>query len=188
VNSVPDITALLQRITVRETAALQELYQEVSHTLFGIILSVLKDRHEAEDTLQDVFLRIWKSAASYRSDRGNAMSWVITIARNASLDRYRQRSRRALVQEKSEPELQESLGVTPATAPDLIFSAERREEVRSAMEALAPEQRQAIELAFFSGHTQTEVADQLGVPLGTIKARIRRGMQSLKPLLLTLSV
>jgi len=185
VSKLPDIEALLQRVTAREAKALQELHQAVSHSLLGVILSILKNQHEAEETLQDVFLRIWKNSASYRSDRGSAMSWLITVARNASLDRYRKRVRQVSEQERAESDLQENYTMPPATATDLILTAERREGIKVAMTSLPDEQREAIELAFFAGHTQTEVAERLGVPLGTIKARIRRGMQSLKPKLLT---
>ena len=182
-NQEPDLSGLFARISAREAAALKELYQAVSGALFGIILSVIKDRHASEEILQDVFLRVWKNVQNYQCDRGSPMSWMITIARNAAFDTYRQRSRRATSHEKATPEIQQSLSMTAESAPDLLLGAERRREIRAALESLVPDQREAIELAFFSGHTQAEVADHLNVPLGTVKARIRRGMLSLRPLL-----
>ena len=184
-NPIPEIPALLVRIGDGEALALKELYQISSNALFGIILSVLKDRHEDEDVLQDVYLRIWKNSQSYHSDRGSPMSWMVTIARNASFDRYRQRSRRASSLEKATPDLQDSYSVSHDSAPDLLLNAERRSQIREALRSLVPEQREAIELAFLSGHTQSEVASHLNVPLGTVKARIRRGMLALKPILMT---
>lgn len=183
-NPLPELPALLTRIGNGEALALKELYQASSNALLGIILSVLKDRHEAEEVLQDVFLRIWKNSQNYHADRGSPMSWMITIARNASFDRYRQRSRRASSLEKATPDLQDSYSVSPDSAPDLLLNAERRAQIRKALGTLVPEQREAIEMAFLSGHTQSEVASHLKVPLGTVKARIRRGMLALKPLLM----
>lgn len=184
----PDLPDLFARISAREAAALSDLHRLTAHRLFAIILNVLKNRQEAEDALQDVFLKVWKNASSYSPALGSPLSWLITIARNSSYDRYRKRTRLAAQHETSQQDLTEMASShQPQRADDFILSNERSEKIRSALQSLAPDQRTAIELAFFSGHTQQEVSEKLGVPLGTIKARIRRGMESLKPHLTTLA-
>ncbi|MGJ8697949.1 MAG: RNA polymerase sigma factor [Verrucomicrobiaceae bacterium] len=181
---MPDLAPLLKRIGEKDSIALRELHQAVSGAVLGVIVSILKDRHDSEDVLQEVFLRIWKRANRYSSDRGSPMSWIITIARNAAFDRYRKRNRQAAAREEATPDLKEALVSSPAIASHELLRAELCDEVKKALTSLSEDQREAIELAFFSGHTQTEVAARLAVPLGTVKARIRRGMQSLKPLLI----
>jgi len=181
--SPSDIAELLKRISEKDPQGLKELHQAVSGVMLGIIASILKDQHEAEDTLQEVFLRIWRKADRYLPDRGSPMSWIITIARNAAYDRYRQRSRHQAAQKKVTEDLQDSLSSAPAAASHELLKAELCDQIQKALQTLSRDQREAIELAFFSGHTQTEVAERLAIPLGTVKARIRRGMKSLKPLL-----
>lgn len=178
----PDLTDLFARITEREASALSELHRLTAHRLFAVILNVLKNRQEAEDVLQDVFLKIWKNASRYNPALGSPISWLITVARNSSYDRYRKRTRFAEQHETSQQDLTDMASTNQPERPDdFLLSTERSQKIRTALESLAPDQRTAIELAFFSGHTQQEVSEKLGVPLGTVKARIRRGMQSLKP-------
>lgn len=182
-NSAIDLKTTLLRVSAGEANALRDLHLAVSDTLLGIIISVLKDRHEAEDTLQEVFLKFWKNSHKFNQKAGSPISWMITVARNTAFDRYRKFSRTASQSQNALPDLREKYTVSPLTAPELLLSSERREEIRKALNSLADDQRVAIELAFFSGHSQSEVAEQLDLPLGTVKARIRRGMISLKPLL-----
>lgn len=178
----PDLPDLFSRINAKESAALGELHRLTAHRLFAVILSVLKNRQEAEDVLQEVFLKIWKNASRYNPSLGSPISWLITVARNSSYDRYRKRTRVAEQHETSQQDLTEMASSNkPQRADDFLLSNERSQKIRTALKSLADDQRTAIELAFFSGHTQQEVSEKLGVPLGTIKARIRRGMQSLKP-------
>jgi len=178
----PDLTDLFSRITAKEAPALSELHRLTAHRLFAVVLNVLKNRQEAEDALQDVFLKVWTNASRYNPALGSPISWLITVARNSSYDRYRKRTRLAERHQTSQQDLTEMASShPPQRADDFLLSHERSQKIRTALKSLAPDQRTAIELAFFSGHTQQEVSEKLGVPLGTIKARIRRGMQSLKP-------
>ena len=178
----PDLHPLLTRIAGREPNALTELHQLVANRLFAISLNILKSREESEDTIQEIFLKIWNKASSYNPSLGNPMSWLITIARNTSYDKYRKRVRNAEQLETAKEDLTDMASPhQPHQADDILLSSERNEKIRAALKNLVPDQREAIELAFFSGHTQQEISEQLSVPLGTIKARIRRGMQCLKP-------
>lgn len=183
-----EIPELLKRIGQSESAALEELHRLMAGRLFGLILIVLKDRTEAEDTLQEVFLKIWKNAGSYQNSLGSPLGWLLTVARNAAYDRFRKRSRQARHLDQLETEMKEDAKNSRVTSgEDKLIGLEKRKSIREALARLGKEQREAIELAFFSGHTQQEVSEKLGIPLGTIKARIRRGMESLKPHLTSLT-
>ena len=178
----PDLLPLISRIAAREPAALSELHKLVANRLFAITLNVLKSREESEDAIQEVFLKIWNKASDYNPSLGNPMSWLITIARNTSYDKYRKRVRTAEQLDTAKEDLTDMASShQPHRADEVLLSSERNEKIRTALDNLAPDQKEAIELAFFSGHTQQEISEQLSVPLGTIKARIRRGMQCLKP-------
>lgn len=176
-------TDLLRRIADEDAAALRELHGEMANVLFGLIFNILKDRQEAEDCLQETFLKIWKKAPRYDAALGGASSWLTTIARNAAVDKYRSRVRQSTAQGEAKEDLIQFTTLESDSGADVTEARERKVEIRQALSQLSTEQRQAIELAFFSGHTQREVSEYLGVPLGTVKARIRRGMQTLRPLL-----
>lgn len=156
--------------------------------LFGLTIGILKSRQESEDALQETFLKIWKKSGSYHPNSGSALAWVLTITRNTAYDRYRKQARQSEQMENIQHEMNDPAGYSDAQpADDRLLGAERALKIQEALNSLAQEQREAIEMAFFSGHTQLEVSEKLGVPLGTVKARIRRGMQSLKPHLTPLS-
>jgi RNA polymerase sigma-70 factor (ECF subfamily) len=179
---------LLTRIAGGDASALEDLHRLMADRLFGLTLTILKDRQESEDASQEVFLKIWKKAGSYREDLGSPLGWLLTITRNTAYDRYRKRMRRAEHMESIQNEMKERATSSDAQpADDRLLGVERQAKIWEALANLGQEQREAIELAFFSGHTQLEVSEKLGVPLGTTKARIRRGMQSLKPYLTPLS-
>lgn len=173
---------LLQRVAAGDLQAFTQLYDEFSGLMFSLALRILRDRSQAEDVLQDVFLQIWNRAESYNSQLGKPITWMITLTRNRAIDRLRSNARG---QRLIEAALEHGIG-TPQNTCGSLESALRHEAatgVRRAMTQLPPEQREAIELAFFAGLTQTEVASALRQPLGTIKARIRRGMIRLRDLL-----
>ena len=170
---------LLLQVARQDRDAFSELYDRLSGVLFTTALRILKDPKDAEDVLQDVFLQIWRRAGEFDPHLGKPVSWAITLTRNRAIDRLRSSQRRfQLVQDVQE----ESSGLEEP-AQSLSQSVEVNENsalVRSALGSLPQEQRQAIEMAFFGGLTQTEVAQALQQPLGTIKARIRRGMLKLR--------
>ena len=172
---------LLRRIAAGDSGALGQFYDSHAPTLFALACRILTDAKEAEDVLQDVFLQLWNRAAAFDSAQGRPLAWVLTLTRNKAIDRLRATKRRQsrLVPE-TETETVEDYPSPSISAPDAARASEQGELVRSALAGLPGDQRRAIELAFFDGLTQTEIAAVLNEPLGTIKARIRRGMLKLR--------
>jgi RNA polymerase sigma-70 factor (ECF subfamily) len=161
--------------------ALAELYDSLSRPLYSTARHILNDASEAQDVVHDVFLALWKNAASFDSSRGAAFSWAVTLTRNRSIDRLRTRANRTRLLGNSIPE---DLGYGSEAdmlgADSRIDIGDRAKAVRSALAELPNEQQRALELAFFSGLTQREIAEKLSEPIGTIKARIRRGLLKLR--------
>jgi RNA polymerase sigma-70 factor, ECF subfamily len=175
---------LLGRIAQRDHAALSELYDATATPLFSVALRIVHDPSDAEEVLQDVFVQIWEKAPTFDRRLGSAFSWVLSITRHRAIDRLRSKQRKArLVEQLVEAGDAE---IPSAALPDAgSLDAEQAALVRSAMTTLPKDQRQAIELAFFAGLSHPEIAKTLDQPLGTIKARIRRGLlkmrESLEP-------
>ncbi len=172
---------LLRRMANGDTAALGEFYDRHGQTLFALACRIVSDSKEAEDVLQDVFLQIWEKAFTYNPALGRPFSWALALTRNKAIDRFRatQRRRAHFVEESDSETVQDYAAATPS-ASEKLGAGEQGDLVRTALRALPTEQRRAIELAFFDGLSQTEVAAALNQPLGTIKARIRRGMLKLR--------
>ena len=171
-------TQLLRRIAAQDRQALAEFYDQFGAVLFSTAVRILGDQQEAEEVMQDVFVQIWEKAATFDAALGTPISWVLRIARNRSIDRLRARQRRF----RALDELEDALAVEPLSQPahHSGLSGEELVGVRAAVRLLPTEQRQAIELAFFGGQSHGEIAEALHEPLGTVKARIRRGMLKLK--------
>ena len=144
---------------------------------------VLNDQEAAEDVLQDVFVQIWDKAPTYDPARGKPLTWAVTMTRNKAIDRLRSAHRRYRLHDEVERETEIFERTPDRSSVDAVDSAEKSRIVRDAVMQLSKEQRHAIELAFFSGLTQAEIAEELQEPLGTVKARIRRGMMKLKEIL-----
>ena len=178
----PDIE-LLACIARADTAAFAEFYDRHSTLLYSLALRILNDEHESEEALQEAALLIWERAPLYDPALGQPLSWAVAIIRNKSIDRLRasQRKARAVAQlletARAEAQLDQAWTLNQAIATETATL------MRSALRGLPPEQRKAIDLAFFAGLTQSEIAEQLGEPLGTVKARIRRGMLALRDVL-----
>jgi len=172
---------LIRRMAAGDKRACSELYDRFSRPLYSVALRILSDQSEAEDIVQDVFLSLWEKAGSFDLARGSAFGWAITLTRNRAIDRLRTRRRRStLLSESFVDDLPGGTAtIDPDSADDLIFK-EKSVEVRAALATLPPEQVRALELAFFSGLTQQEIAARLSEPLGTVKARIRRGLLKLR--------
>lgn len=170
-----DGVALLRRIADRDETAVAALYDRYSRLLFGLIHRILRDRGEAEDVLQDVYLAVWSRAESYEARLGSAEAWLVRIARNRAIDRLRSRTVRVRAIEALDP---------PHVAPDnpehAASRSEQRERVVRALEPLPGEQRELIEHAYYFGLTQSELAVRFGLPLGTVKTRIRTGMLTMR--------
>jgi RNA polymerase sigma-70 factor, ECF subfamily len=162
-----------------DEAAFGILYSRLAPGLYGMAFRMMNDAKEAEDVLQEGFTYIWRKANNYDSARSSAYAWAVMIVRNKAIDRLRARQRGDWLREKvtSEPGF---FAERDDSSAQVALSRERNAEVREALKKIAPEQRQAVELAFFSGLTHEQIAEQLGAPLGTIKARIRRGLLRLR--------
>ena len=171
--------ALLRRIAAQDVDALAALYDHLSGPLFSLALRILGDGHEAEEVIQDVFVQVWHNASSFQENLGVPLHWTLSIARNRCIDRLRARQRRSRIIEEM---LNDDVARTGAVGSDHDPSlrTDERAAVRSALAGLPEDQRGAIELAFFGGLTHHQIAAQLGEPLGTVKARIRRGMLKLR--------
>ena len=174
---------LMRRIGQGDRRSFEELYDRFSGVLFSTAYRVLNNREAAEDVLQDVFIQIWDKAPLYDPARGKPMTWAVTLTRNRSIDRLRSIQRRTRLQDDVERESQSFEQFDDRSSFDAVASGETGALVREAIQKLSKDQREAIELAFFSSLTQTEIAGRLDVPLGTVKARIRRGMMKLKDVL-----
>ncbi len=173
---------LLARIAEGDQSALSDLYDRFSRPLLAAVVRILNDSREAEDIVHDAFVAVWQKAGDYDASRGSAFSWVMTLTRNRALDRVRSRKRRGELLAQSAPA---DLGYdqTSADVAQAAEFSERSDAVHAAFGELPSDQRQALELAYFSGLTQQEIAARLDQPLGTIKARIRRGLLKLRDLL-----
>lgn len=188
-DAPPDLAAwsderLMQAVTARQEAAFAVLYDRYTEVVYSAAYRVLGDSQLAEDTTQDIFVRLWRNPASFVAERGRFITWLMSVARNRAVDELRSRGRRrrreGVPGSLPEDNLLESL---PAETDDPLTSAqthERQALVRAALSGLPREQRLALELSYFSGLTQQQIAEVLNEPLGTVKTRIRLGMMKLR--------
>jgi RNA polymerase sigma-70 factor (ECF subfamily) len=171
---------MLQQIGQRDVAAFQAFYRKFSGLLFSTIQRVLNDHQDTEDIMQEVLMQVWQKAHLYEPTKGKPMTWVTTMARNRAIDRIRSKQRRSKLNDDFENESRVIQPEFVDDTTDVLIAKESDQAIHSAVMELNPDQREAIQLAYFSGLTQNEVADRLNEPLGTIKARIRRGVQRLE--------
>jgi RNA polymerase sigma-70 factor (ECF subfamily) len=182
----PDVEyeiCLVLKVGAGDRLAFAELYDRYSGVLFATALKVLNSHEAAEDVLQDVFIQIWDKASMYDPARGKPMTWAVTMTRNKAIDRLRSAQRRQRLSDDVEKEAQVFEQFSDRDSLGDVDLGEKSKIVRDAVLKLSKEQRQAIELAFFGGLTQVEIAERLQEPLGTVKARIRRGMMRLKDMI-----
>jgi len=172
--------ALIERIRGGDRAAFLGFYDRYSPLLFSVAARVLGDRKEAEDVLQDVMLVIWNKSGEYNPQLGTLSSWAVALTRNKALDRLRARTRRLRLIEEAALQAEDPDVSSYPSANEIVHGRERAQLLRDAMTVLPADQRMAIELAFFTGLSQSDIATRLQQPLGTIKARIRRGMLRLR--------
>jgi RNA polymerase sigma-70 factor (ECF subfamily) len=163
----------VRRIAAADQAALAAFYDATNHLIYGMALRILGNPADAEEVTLDFFTQVWRSAATFDAGRGSCVAWLMTIARSRAIDRLRSSGKHT----GREQPLQEfdAPSSSPATAQLGI-----RREVQAAMQSLQPEQREAIELAYWYGYSHSELAARLGQPLGTVKTRIRMGMMKLR--------
>ena len=164
---------LVARLAVGESAALQVLYLEFSPLVHGIARRILEDPEDAREAVQDTFIKLWRQAPAYHPDRGEVVAWLVFIARHAAIDRVRQGARRRMLHDA----LQEN---PPETMSSATVSSEEREVLAHHLAQLSTAQRRALELAFFSGCTQNEIASAMQTPVGNVKNHLRRGLSKLR--------
>ena len=174
---------LLRRVAQGDRRGFEELYDRFSGVLFSTAYRVLNNQEATEDVVQDVFVQIWEKAPLYDPARGKPMTWAITLTRNKAIDRLRATVRRNRLSEDMQRESQTQNQFDDRSSFDAASTGDTNKLVHEAMQKLSKDQREAIELAFFSSLTQPEIAERLNEPLGTVKARIRRGMMRLRDLL-----
>ncbi|SAL00284.1 sigma-24 (FecI-like) [Caballeronia fortuita] len=169
------VNRLLLDVAKGDEQAFAALYRETSARVFGVIVRMISDRGEAEDILQDVYTSAWRRADAFDPARGSAITWLIALGRNRTIDRMRQHREEPLGEDEA-PELADE-APTPAAAAEL---SEERRRLERCLERLEPQQKRAIREAFFTGASYAELAQRLAVPLGTMKSWIRRSLMLLK--------
>ena len=174
---------LLERIAARDGAALAELYDRHHRLVFAIIRRIVQSPSDAEEVLQETFVRVWSRAETYDARLGSPAAWIVRIARNRAIDGMRARQARADVNAPV-PGPDDAASTRELPSPDtpesVLDSTYAARAVRGAVAALPAAQRALIEAAFFEGYTHQEIAARFGVPLGTVKTRIRNGLVSLR--------
>ncbi|MBK7978017.1 MAG: sigma-70 family RNA polymerase sigma factor [Deltaproteobacteria bacterium] len=162
-----------------DAEAFDALYDRHASVVFPLLLRIVRTSADAEEVLQETWLQAWRSAASYDAGRGTVLAWLLNMARSRALDRYRAVSSRRRAETRAEAE-PVAASIDPV---DLSLGAERARRVRDALTKLKPRQREVLEIAYFEGLSQTEIATRLGVPLGTVKTWMRQGTLALRELI-----
>lgn len=173
--------SLLNRISARDTSALSEFYDLHSGFLYTIIYYIIRDRQESEDMLQEVFMQIWDKIESYDDSLGSPLAWITRLTRNRAIDRLRSKS---FKKRSNETDIEKFFDLSEDSEfSDPEKNADRdklRTEVRGALKSLNDAQKELIEYAYFRGFTQSELAEHFGIPLGTVKTRMRAAMMTLR--------
>jgi RNA polymerase sigma-70 factor (ECF subfamily) len=170
--------ALLSLVASSDDQALAELYDRFGRVSYGVALRILRDEALAQDAVQEAFLGIWRSADRFLADRAKAGTWILTLVHRRSVDLVRREDRR-----RGEPLERAPEPVAPSTAEDEVTLGFQRRIVQDALSRLPPEQREALELGYYGGLTQSELAERLDQPLGTIKTRMFTGLARMRDLL-----
>ena len=173
-----DLVCLL-KVQSGDTRALAELYDRHTPVLFALARRILRSDADAEDALQEAWLQVWRRAVTYDPRRGNVGAWLVTVARTRALDRYRSLASRRQAESRAEPE-----GGPPPEDPGAgVARGQTVQRVRSALGQLGESQRRVLQIAYFEGLSQSEVAARVGAPLGTVKSWTRQGLSRLRELL-----
>jgi RNA polymerase sigma-70 factor, ECF subfamily len=168
---------LVLRLQRRDPQALAELYDRYGRLVFSLILRVVRDAGIAEDLVQETFIRVWNRVQGFQAGKGSIGPWLLAVARNRAIDYLRSAGGR----ERNAIDLDEA--IHPALSSDIeqsLLNSDRIRRVKAAMDKLSPNQRQAIELAYFEGLSQSEMAERMGQPLGTVKTWVRTALRSLR--------
>jgi len=170
--------ALLSLVASSDDQALAELYDRFGGVAYGLALRILRDEALAQDAVQEAFLAVWRSADRFLAERAKASTWILTLVHRRTVDLVRREDRR-----RGEPLERAAEPVAPATTEDEAAIGFERRVVQEALRQLTPEQREALELGYYGGLTQSELAERLDQPLGTIKSRMFTGLSRLRDLL-----
>jgi RNA polymerase sigma-70 factor, ECF subfamily len=176
-TSEPDLQALVGRVALGDQDAFAAVYDAVAGRVLGVVRAVLRDRAQSEEVAQEVLVEVWRTAPRYRPERGTAVNWILTLSHRRAVDRVRSaeaaaaRDHRAALLDRT-PEYDE--------VTEQVEARLEREQVRRCLRALTGIQRQAVELAYYRGLTYREVAEELSLPLGTVKTRLRDGLIRLR--------
>jgi RNA polymerase sigma-70 factor, ECF subfamily len=159
------------------TQAFATLYDRHSKVAYSLAYRMMGERQSAEDLVQEVFLKVWRAAGTYRAERAGVRTWILSIVHNRGVDQLRSRTRRRQLGDRVEATASTS---QPSEAFSETWRSSQREQVREALKALPAEQLKVLELSYFSGYTQMEIAELLDLPLGTVKGRVRLGMKKIR--------
>jgi len=170
---------LISLVQAADPDAFATLYDRHSRAAFSLAYRMMGERQAAEDLIQEAFIKVWRGAASYRSDRGSVRTWILSIVHNRGIDQLRSQASRRRTQERVEASAARS---QPSEAFSETWRNTQREQVREALNTLPQEQLKILELAYFSGYTHVEIAELMSLPLGTVKGRMRLGLQKLRGL------
>lgn len=172
---------LMSRTADGDARALETLYDRYTRVIYSFALRIVGDQQVAEEVLQEVFFRAWRQGKSFQSSRGTVITWLLSITHNLAIDEVRRRGRRPQKAEREDPiEFLAGIADTGRSVEGEVWLGALRETVTAAMDRLPPAQRETIELAYFQGMTQREIAEALDQPLGTVKTRMRLGIQKLR--------
>ena len=168
---------LISLMGASDAGAFAALYDRHSRAVYSLSYKMAGEKQAAEDLAQDAFLKVWRSAGTYRAQRGSVKTWVLTVVHNRGIDLLRSSSTRRRAREEAEAEAPRS---HPSEAFSEAWGNHRRDRLREALRDIPREQREAVTLVHFSGLTQTEVSERLRLPLGTVKGRVRLGLRKLR--------
>jgi RNA polymerase sigma-70 factor, ECF subfamily len=168
---------LISLVEAADAEAFATLYDRHSRAAFSLAYRMMGERQASEDLTQDAFLKVWRGASSYRAERGSVRTWILSIVHNRGIDQIRSQASRRRTQETFEASAPRS---QPSEAFAETLRNSQRDQVREALNTLPPEQLKILELAYFSGYTHVEISDLLGLPLGTVKGRMRLGLKKIR--------
>jgi RNA polymerase sigma-70 factor (ECF subfamily) len=168
---------LISLMGAGDAGAFAALYDRHSRAVYSLSYRMAGEKQAAEDLAQDAFLKVWRSAGTYRAQRGSVKTWILTVVHNRGIDLLRSSASRRRTREEAEAEAPRS---QPSEAFSEAWGNHRRDRLREALRDIPHEQREAVTLVHFSGLTQTEVSERLGLPLGTVKGRVRLGLRKLR--------
>lgn len=171
---------LMRRVAAGDHKAFSELSQKYSALIFSTAFKVLNHYEDTEDVMNEVLTTVWRKASTYHPSKGSLVTWICTTARNRSIDRVRSVQRRSALYDRFEEKVECDAPEIRTTGREALYLSDARQVLQTAVVALSPEQREVIELAYFEGLTQKQIAERIDSPLGTVKARIRRGVERLR--------